>query len=678
MRKILQVLLLWMAIQSAFAQETDSTTKEYFFSLREREEVDLDGLLESVEAAPLPTLNGSAVNVSVAQALSVLKRLTKDTLPKGIPAHPATLRSAAAMSMGSSLGISQALLLEAERIRPGEPQTRISMAGLLIVQGYPREAQSLLGTLPPSDTLKLNGRRSIAAAWNLARGMSHLVLKEAGQAVPLLEKAIAQDGSLTEASRSLAKAKLMQGKRDEARQILRNGAWRQRGYGRWSRDGKRGVLPYHKMYKLNNGKHRSMQEIEAPQRARDLLAFTRSWEQRQEEISNKLMIATTTFTEAASKLVSESIVADARQQKGYLTGAEKRAMGDALTPMSNMKGIFPLNTQWNPAGRVGFSYLSDKIDYADEIEEIALHDLALSSKQNALITQMLMYMDVEPAANEDIIKEQMNMQLPDDHEQRCRKLIAFAESKLPSLFNIITPLDMATREWYRTAWKISTGIASHIPAGTAFEHTEASLETFAWEAERFRLSNWMTTYSMLPSLEGCEAYMGPPSPKSPKSAAEEKLKACNDFTSGISFKFKIPKPGNGTLLEMGLSCEKVSIKGDIWNSGILSAKLGVEYAPAKGANGELTGLLGVAADIPGGFGVEVDGYVTYDVASGDCNDWGVKASAEGNLGVHPVPGIDTDMETVLNLEQGGTIYHVQNGESHWNDAIIYVTTGLSM
>lgn len=678
MKKVVLIFFLWILCDPMMAQDSDTTSGTWYFSLREREEVDLEEYLGSIDVAPLPQMNGSAADVSLSQALAVLRKLTKDSLPRDIPAQPANLRSAAAMSLGSSLGMSQALLLEAERIKPGEPQTRISMAGLLIVQGYPREAMALLGQTPPSESLKLNGQRSIAAAWNLAKGMAFLVLREARQAVPLLEKAIAQDGSLTEASRTLAKAKLMQGKREEAMEVLRNGAWRQRGHGRWSRDGKRGVMPYHKLYKLNNGKSRSLQVIEPPLRAKDLLTFTRSWETRQQEIANKSMEATAALMEASAKMVSEITLPAATQQKGYMTGASKFAMADAVAPLSNMMGISPLNTQWDPVARASFSYLSLKNDYADDIEAIALHDLALSSKQQAMITQMLIYMDVIPAMNETITKELMQMKLPDDEEQRCRKLIAYAEGKLPTIFNNILPLDDATRDWYRTAWKISSAIAAHVPYGPEFKQTEATLESMTWQAEMFRLSNWMVAYSMLPSLEGCEAYMEPVPPKPAKTEEEQRLQACNDFTSGISFKFKIPKPGGGTLLEMGLSCEKMSLKGDIWNSGVLSAKLGVEYAPSKGKNGELTGLVGVAADLPGGFGVEVDGYLTYDVASGDCNDWGVKTSAESNVMVDPVPGVKTDMETVFNFEQGATIVQVKNGQVKGNDAIIYVATGLAM
>lgn len=677
MKKLLLALAFWSFCISIYAQETDSTSTSYFFSLRERDEVSIDELLESVETSSLPRMNGSTVTVSVNQALSTLKRLTKDSLPKGVPSEPATLRNAAAMALGSSLSLAQALLLEAERIKPAEPQTRISMAGILIAQGYPREGMSLLGSTPPAESLKLNGTRSIAAAWNLAKGVAHLVLREARQAIYPLEKAIEQDGSLTEATRSLAKAKLMLGKRDEARQTLKNGAWRQRGYGRWSKDGKFGVMPYHKLYKLNNGKYRTMKEIEPPLRAKDLLNFTRSWDERQQEIGNKSNEATSALMVASNKLVSEMLSPTAGNKKGFYDGASKKASSDALAPITNMMGIAPLNTQWDASKRAGFNYLSTKIDYAKDIEDIALHDLALSSKQNAMITQMLIYMDVLPGTNENILKEQMAMVLPDDPEKRCRKLIAFAESKLPTLYNIIVPLDEATREWYRTAWKISSAIASHIPAGTEFEQTEATLETMAWQAERFRLNNWMVAYSLLPSLEECEAYMEPGKPDSTETEAEKRLKACNDFTSGISFKFKIPKPNGGTLLEMGLSCEKVSLKGDIWNSGILSAKLGVEYAPGKGANGELTGLIGVAAELPGDMGVELDGFVTIDVASGDCNDFGVKTSAEINKTVNPVEGVKSAMETVLNFEQGPTIVNVQNGQVKFHDAIIYVATGLN-
>ena len=273
MKRLLLFFFMVVACAKVMAQEIDSTASEVYYSIREREEINIDELLSSIDESPLPVVKSNTVPSGTAQALEMVKQLTKVALPEGSPTQPPQLRVMAATVASYNLELAQAFLLEAERIKPDEPETRISLAGLLIVQGYPRTALTLLGSTAPPESLKLNGRRSVAAAWNLAKGVAHLTLRETQKSIPFLKKAIEQDGSLTEASKSLAKAQSIAGNKTEARQTLKKGAWRQSGAARWNKSGNSGVLPYHKVYDINRGRYREMEEFEFPQNAAQLLSF---------------------------------------------------------------------------------------------------------------------------------------------------------------------------------------------------------------------------------------------------------------------------------------------------------------------------------------------------------------------------------------------------------------------
>ncbi|MBM3178117.1 MAG: hypothetical protein FJZ78_08940 [Bacteroidetes bacterium] len=651
----------------AYSQETDSTASEIYYSIREREEINIDDLLSSIEASPLPVINSNTTPPGVPQALDVVKQLTTVTLPAGSPNQTSQLRILAATVASYNLELAQAFLLEAERIKPDEPETRISLAGLLIAQGYPRTALTLLGPTAPPESLKLNGRRSVAAAWNLAKGVAHLTLRETQKSIPFLKKAIEQDGSLTEASKSLAKAQSMAGNKTEARQTLKKGAWRQRGTARWNKNGNSGVLPYHKVYDINRGRFREMEEFEFPQNAAQLISFYELLEDRSKQLNVQSVKVATELIEVVTKMSDPKILMDTEK----MPNAHRLIAAEALGPIGNTMGITPLNTQWDPGDPAAFTYSATKNDYADDLEEISRRDHALSMKQGKMIEQMLVFMDVHPATTERITKEFMSRKWPEKREENCRALIGFVNSKLPGIYNNIVPLDAAITDWYKTSYKISSAIAQHLPEGLLFDQTQVTLESLSLQLELFRLANIQLTYSSVSLLDGCEEFVGPLVPVPPMSEKDKRLKACNDFTSGISVKFKIPKANGKTLMEVGLSCEKISLKGDIWTSGILSAKAGVEYKPNEGTNGELTGLVGVAAELPGGVSAEVDTMITFDAGDGTIQDLTVQGNVEGGKTIDEINGI----EMAGSAESGVNIIKIDFTNEPKGDAMIYVGVG---
>jgi hypothetical protein len=654
---------------SLHAQEIDTTKREVVFSYAERDQYNIDELLESIKEEPLGEIKGSSVALTEAQALAVFKKITTKTVLPGVASSEADLRVAAVGALAEDIEVSQALLLEAEKIKKNDPATRISMAGILISKGFPREALALLGTTQPSETLKLPGDRSIAAAWNLARGVAFVVTRNPQQAIPLLKKAIQQDEFLKEASQTLAKAQLMVGDANGARQTLKQGAWRQRKHISWSKDGY-GVVPYSKIYDLNRGRYRALEEITTPNDSRKLKAFYSRLEELNNKINENLMKATTEFGAANAKFTSEPD----KHIDSWTAGRLSQIAGHSSEVIGNTMGITILNTQWDPIDPPEFMYIDNKNDYTEDIEKLRMRDGALSIKQSHMINGMLAYMDFVPH-NRTLFQKTFKevwMKLPTSFKSveeeiriKCQAKIALNDRFLPAINSNMIQWDEAAKDWYKTAYRLSSGIAEHLPYGNEFESAKAYLEYTTWTIEFFRLKNWGIAYSCLAPLEGCEKYTGNSVPIPQKSEAEKKLEACNAFTSGISVKFKIQKPNKATLVEVSASCEKISVKTDIAQivPGVVSVKAGVEWGPGKSGNGELTGLIGVSGKITDAISGDINIYTTVDMVTGETNS-GIKGNISGKEGLSE--STSSIGKTTVDLV----------GKAGVPDAVVYVATGM--
>lgn len=670
MKNIFIIVVLACTAYTSIAQNVDTTKREVFFSYSERDEINIEELLESVRGVELAKVKGSVTPSSESQALTVFKNLTKATIAPGSASNEAEYRIAAVGALTENIDLAQACLLEAEKIKKNDPATRISMAGILITKGYPREAIALLGPTPPAETEKLPGDRSLAAAWNLAKGVALVVTKNPQQAIPLLKKAIQQDSYLKEASISLAKAQLMVGDVNGARQTLRQGAWRQRKNINWSKEGY-GKIPYGKIYDLNRGQYRALEEITPPKDSRQLMLFKKTLKEYSEKVNENIMTSLQTFTAAQNEFLSLK----EKNADPMLEGRLAQISGHASEVLGNTMGISPLNTQWDPVEPAKFSYTDLKNDYAEDIELLRMRDGPLSIKQAEMINNMLKYMDFTPnnvvlfsKAFEEAWKKLPTSYKSEEERTRiqCLAKIALNDRFLPSMNANMIQWDESAKDWYKTAWHLSTAIAQHIPYGKEFESTKAYLEYTTWMIEMFRLNNWHGAYSILADLEGCEKYTGNSVPTPQKTEAQKKLEACNAFTSGISIKFKIQKPNKATLIEVGVSCEKISVKSDIMQivPGVVSVKAGVEWSPGKSGNGELTGLIGVSGKITDAISGDINLYVTADMVTGEMTEWGVKGNISGKEGMYENA---TDAgKTTLDLV----------GKAGVNDAVIYVATGL--
>lgn len=670
MKRIFFLVILAFIETVSNAQDIDSTKQEVIFSYSERDELNIEELLESVRGVELAKVKGSSTPTLETQALAVFKNLTQATISPGAASNEAEYRIAAVGALTENIDLAQACLLEAEKIKKNDPATRISMAGILISKGYPREAIALLGPTAPAETVKLPGDRSLAAAWNLAKGVALLVTRNPQQAIPLLKKAIQQDQYLKEASISLAKAQLMVGDANGARQTLRQGAWRQRKNINWSKEGY-GKVPYGKIYDLNRGQYRSLEEIIPPKDCRQLIPFQKKLKEYSEKVNQNIVTSLQALTAAQSEYLS----LNEKNADPMLEGRLAQISGHASEVLSNSMGISPLNTQWDPVEPAQFSYTDLKNDYAEDIELLRMRDGSLSIKQAEMINNMLKYMDFIPNNSKLYVKayEETWKKLPTSYKSeeeririQCLAKIALNDRFLPAMNANMIQWDESAKNWYKTSWHLSTAIAQHIPYGKEFESTKAYLEYTTWMIEMFRLNNWNLAYSIMADLEGCEKYTGNSVPIPQKTEAQKKLEACNAFTSGISFKFKIQKPNKATLIEVGVSCEKISVKSDIMQivPGVVAVKGGVEWSPGKSGNGELTGLIGVSGKITDAISGDINLYVTADMVTGEMKEWGVKGNISGKEGMYENA---TDAgKTTLDLV----------GKAGVNDAVVYVATGL--
>lgn len=670
MKKVFLLAALAFVSDASIAQNIDTTKREVFFSYSERDEINIEELLESVRSVELAKVKGSATPTSEAQALAVFKNMTQSTIPQGAASSEAEYRIAAVGALSENIDLAQACLLEAEKIKKNDPATRISMAGILISKGYPREAIALLGSASPAETVKLPGDRSLAAAWNLAKGVALLVLRNPQQAIPLLKKAVQQDQYLKEASISLAKAQIMAGDANGARQSLRQGAWRQRSTINWSKEGY-GKLPYGKIYDLNRGQYRALEEILPPADSRQLMPFQKTLKELTEKVNGNIMSSLQAFTAAQSEYLSLK----EKNADPMLEGRLAQISGHASEVLGKTMGISPLNSQWDPVQPPQFSYKDLKNDYSEDIELLRMRDGALSIKQAEMISNMLGYMDFVP--NNTVLfnkaYEEAWNKLPQSYksqeeriQKQCLTKIALNDRFLPAMNANMVQWDESAKDWYKTAWRLSTAITQHIPYGKEFESTKAYLEYTTWLIEMFRLNNWNLAYSGLADLSECEKYTGHSVPTPQKTAAQKKLEACNAFTSGISLKFKIQKPNKATLIEVGVSCEKISVKSDILQivPGVVAVKGGVEWGPGKSGNGELTGLIGLSGKITDAVSGDINLYVTADMVTGEMIDWGVKGNVSGKEGLYE------------NATAAGKTTLDRVGKADVTDAVVYVATGM--
>lgn len=646
-------------------------------SMRDREGISIDAQLDELAAAPLPARVGSTGAVTVPAALAVFRRLTTVTLPINAPQNPAALRAAAAVLAHTNPLVAQAYLLEAERVTPADIATRISMATLLIAQGYPYEALALIGPSAPAPTFRRADGISLRAGWWLTRGNALLCGNRPAEAIDPLRTAGDEDPSLLEAARSLTKAHLLLGNRAAARESIRRASRQSRDV-RWDHDTRRGALPYNRLYDLSRSQHRELMLIEPPTKPQQVLTFFRMLQGLQRQI----IVAQ---GDAATRVGVASAAVGARKPSNvpaeYSLDLGQRATADAMAIVGNSLGVISPFTSWDPVEPAPFSYLDKLNDWTREIEDIAHRDGALGIKQREMLRSELSFMDVEPRQTK-ALGQQLMQPLPNDHRARCAKLMSMASADLPNANALFFERDHALREWFTTAWSLASAIASHAPYGPEHDLATAQMELDKQTAEYFRVFEILLVYGRYNFLAECEDVYPPEGVDPVSSKDAQDLLVCDPFLRGMNFKIKVPDSKGSAIFELGITCDKLSIKSDLVKliPDILTLKAGLEWTPGS-RGGEITGLIGVSAGVPGlPVSVSSNVFVTTN-SSGALVDGGLKTSLEQNVTagnevgsikasgtVRPgdVPGmVRGAVDTVTEIATGGGAQVVRDAVLYW-------------
>lgn len=178
--------------------------------------------LESVELVESPTLTTRAQAMAAARDIAARRstpalRAFLDTAKLS----EAKLRRMAVLASWRGGDGAMALLLAAERTRPGDWSTQYNIAVFLQLEGYPRASLAIIDSLKAPADARGPGGADLRASLLLARGNALIDLGRPREAIPLLREARERDPFLVEAARALARALLLLDDEDEARRVLR-------------------------------------------------------------------------------------------------------------------------------------------------------------------------------------------------------------------------------------------------------------------------------------------------------------------------------------------------------------------------------------------------------------------------------------------------------------------------
>lgn len=657
-----------------------SWDREFITSIRDRDGISVEGILGDLEEAELPARRGSRVPVSAAVALATVRKLTTVPLPADSPGDPIVLRAAATVAALANAPLAQAYLLEAERREPGNLATRISLATLLIAQGYPEEALALIGPRPPTgEAAKVRGM-NLRAGWYLTRGNGLLCGNKPAESVDPFREAGKEDPFLSESARGEAKAHLMLGNRAGARQAIRR-ASRQPQHVRWDEDGGQGELPYNKLYDLSRGRHRELVTLEPPERAATALHFLRTVSALQKEVWAAEAAVSAQLQAVGMRKLEEGLRQPTEAEPG--TGSTRLnsvASLVALNVLDNVEGVSPPVTTWDHEEPAKWSYRDMLSRWDPQVEATSRRDGALGIKHRETIRTMLQFMDEEPRLYQAFMKKMEH--LPSELEPRCQAKKEIVGADLPATNALFYEHDKAVREWFSAAWSIATAIASHAEGGTDQDMAAVGLEADMLAIENFRLFYVALLYTRYSVLEECESVFSGATAAAKRAAAQEMLK-CDPFLKGMNLKLKIPDANGSSLFDIKINCEKIQVKGKVVQliPEVLALKLGVEWTPGS-AGGEVTGLVGLSAGA-GVITASTDLGVT--VNSTGVSDVFIKGSIDGNLPIDAagdatgqlsvsgkLSGRDikdiaggVNVDTVTDLVTGGGVQVIREAVLYW-------------
>lgn len=596
-------------------------------SMRDRQGINVEGLLEELQESALPARKGSRTPVTAAAALATARRITTARLPAGLPTDPIALRAAATVTALGNVEAAQAVLLEAERREPGNMATRISLANLLIAQGYPQEALALIGPRPPEGPAAVVRGINLRAGWFLTRGNGLLCGGMPREAGDPFREAGKEDSFLSEAARGEAKAQLMLGNRDAARQAIRR-AVRQPKEAQWDDDAELVEIRYARLYDLSRGRYRALRDVEPPTKPVEVLPFLADLAAMSNEVGAEQAAATQRMTSVANAILEAGLREGSRPPEPGTGSLEVnfQASADAMNILAEQLGITSPVATWDATEPAAFSYRAMLSNWDNNIAAIDRRDETLGMRQRAMLRSMLQFMDEMPRQSQAFYKAVER--LPPEREPYCRGLIALVAADLAVTNALFAERDRSVRAWFSAAWSLATAIASHAE-GLPHEQAAANLEVSMLMAETFRLFDISLLYSRYSLLDTCKGYLDGSlaRERAAERRAQEMLK-CDPFLKGMNLKLKVPDANGDALFDLKINCERIQIKGKALQliPEVLALKLGAEWTPGS-AGGELTGLIGVSATA-GPITASTDLYLT--VNGTGVTDGGIKGSIDGN------------------------------------------------
>lgn len=695
---VLLLLTTWAATPASAQADTVPTStvmaqlasgEPVIRSMRDRQGISVESVLEELQESKLPMQKGSRTPVTQAAALATLRRITTTTLPAGLPTDPIALRVAATVTALGNVDAAQAILLEAERREPGNLATRISMANLLIAQGYPQEGLALIGPRPPEGPAAVVRGMNLRAGWFLTRGNGLLcggLHQEAGDP---FKEAGKEDPFLSEAARGEAKAHLMQGNRNAARRAIRR-ASRQPEEPAWDDDAELVEIRYARLYDLGRGQYRALRHIEAPPTPAEVLPFLAELSTMADEVRVAQGEVTQRLTEAANDVLQAGLREGSTPPEPGTASLEVnfQAGATASNILAEQLGITHPVEPWDPTEPAAFSYRAMLPQWEDKwgtLAAIERRDGTLGLRQRDMLRTALRFMDELPRQRQGFHKK--IEALPNmDREPWCRAVIQIVTDDLPTANTLFYERDQAIRAWFVRAWYLASAIASHAE-GWQHEEAAAQMEASMLVAENSRLVEVGLIYSRYGILEQCRGFLdGSRARERAEERQAQQMLKCDPFLKGMNLKLRVPDVNGDPLFDIKINCEKIQIKGKAWSNGVLALKLGAEWTPGKG--GEVTGLIGVSATSgvpsdPARTGIISAGTDLFITVNGTgVTDGGIRVSLDVNLPVGDATGqlsvsgklsageiqdivSGVNVETVTDLVTGGGVQTLRDAVAYW-------------
>lgn len=517
----------------------------------------------------------------------------------------------------------------------------VNMAGLANTLGKPSEALALLREAED----ELDGQPSAALFAN--RGHALVLVRRYAEAETPLRQALFITPYLMEASRNLAIALALQGKKQAARQLMPAAVWRRSARQKFDylAHGVKGdpfseeqpvaieVLAPADVLDLSAGIRGKLPPLEVPSKHDQLAAWeAQSMAELERAMSGQVAAMTSLppLLQAATDRPADYSQSLANWLHDYLGGRVLRRVGVDSGDYGSGEGGggAALRSDWQP--------------FAFELEAYPKHlrplqqDLVVAQVRlnRALESHMRLLETLDPVPDGE--RADANGCFPTDRRNADRLL---ADISGPAL-----EFDRALLRWHEAAHQEATGVAANL--GDPAWHALLDAEIRAWnlETQGFRA---MTLASALQLAVGvgsrCSLPEGLPPPAEPEGAP-----FCNEERQQYSFKFKVSSIGS-----VEATCGKAKV---VLEHDVIEKLVGVHAELELTAQGEVTVFAGPkftagALDVgplSADFGFKDGLYIT--AGPGGVKDFGMRMVAgggvnAGNYGAtHDVGQVDISLD----------------------------------